>query len=167
MTGTTLEHLKDICRRHIEVLDLIDRETARGDGGDHRSSRAITVDNVNGGHRPTGNAREQALRRLRKDAPALHAQVLAGKKTCHRAKHSQRKIVRRCREIGAMIPVAFPHGGARRNSSSVIHNLKRCGIDPVNESPLWRYLSKLDLKLFDRACEAVANRIAAGPEGGG
>ena len=41
------------------------------------------VDDVN--VRPTGNSRDQAMRRLRKDNPALHAEVLAGKLTAHAA----------------------------------------------------------------------------------
>jgi hypothetical protein len=46
----------------------------RPDGGDNRT----TVDNVHGDERPAGNSEAAALRRLRKDDPALHVKVIAG-----------------------------------------------------------------------------------------
>ncbi len=44
-----------------------------------RKSDNIKVDNVHIDTRPTGNDRQRALRKLRKDSPTLHAEVLAGK----------------------------------------------------------------------------------------
>jgi hypothetical protein len=48
---------------------------------------ALTVDNdqtiINTSDRPTGTSVAAALRRLRKDMPAIHARVLAGEITAH------------------------------------------------------------------------------------
>jgi hypothetical protein len=76
--GATLDQLRGICRGDREALDAIDRATQNAHGvhvGD--------VDNVN--VRPGGNASAAALRRLRKDRPDLHAEVLAGEKSPHAA----------------------------------------------------------------------------------
>lgn len=43
------------------------------------------VDNVNKVVRPDGNARQQALRRLRKSRPDLHKRVLGGELSAHAA----------------------------------------------------------------------------------
>lgn len=43
------------------------------------------VDNVHNSERPTGNSESTALRRLRKDRPDLHAQVLNGELSAHAA----------------------------------------------------------------------------------
>ena len=83
--GTDERTLKNLCRDDIEASDLIDRALQGKPGGDKRSESAITVDNVNNDQRPTGNSRNAALRRLRKDAPALHARVLAGDLSAHAA----------------------------------------------------------------------------------
>ncbi len=47
-------------------------------GGDHKSDN-IKVANSNLDRKPTGTTRQHALRKLRKDSPTLHAEVLAGK----------------------------------------------------------------------------------------
>jgi hypothetical protein len=49
-----------------------------------RSKDRTTVNNVNS-DRPEGNAKAAALRKLRKDAPELHAKVLAKEMTAHAA----------------------------------------------------------------------------------
>ncbi len=46
----------------LELLDLLDQAVRNPHGGDRRSDDAIKVDNVNVG--PTGNAKDQALRRV-------------------------------------------------------------------------------------------------------
>ncbi len=70
-----------ICADDTEVLDLIDRVVQEKPGGDKKSPEyKIIVNNVNNDStRPVGNNRQQALRKLRKDSPTLHAEVLAGK----------------------------------------------------------------------------------------
>ena len=61
----------------VGARDLLDEAVQRP------AHRHADVDNVN--VRPSGNARDQALRRLRKDAPDLHCQVIAGELTPHAA----------------------------------------------------------------------------------
>ena len=63
--------------------DLLDAAVQRQHGGGRKSDR-INVDNVNV-ERPTGNSESAALRRLRKDRPDLHAQVLDGELSAHAA----------------------------------------------------------------------------------
>jgi hypothetical protein len=61
----------------MEARDLIDQAT-RGRQGE----RVDLVDNVNEVTttiRPDGNAKDAALRRLRKDRPDLHEHVIAGR----------------------------------------------------------------------------------------
>jgi hypothetical protein len=68
-----------------EVLDLIDATMQGKRGGDHTSEQSKS-NNVSIAHRPVGNNRQQALRKLRKDSPTLHAEVLAGNLSPHAAK---------------------------------------------------------------------------------
>lgn len=67
----------DLVRRIVEsdkpTLDLLDRVLQNPSG----------VHNINA--RPKGTSEAQALRRLRKDAPELHADVLAGRISAHGA----------------------------------------------------------------------------------
>lgn len=79
--------LQRICADDTEVLDLIDRVVQGKDGGDKKSEQyKTTVDNIHSDTRPTGTTRQRALRKLRKDSPTLHAEVLAGKLSPHAAK---------------------------------------------------------------------------------
>lgn len=77
--GTTERTLRNLCRDDAEIIDLLDRASQRPAG---RPS-IQTGDNVT--LKPGGNAAAQALRRLRKDRPDLHARVLAGELSPHRA----------------------------------------------------------------------------------
>ena len=79
--GTDLRTLKNLCRDDTEALDLVDRVTQGKHGGD-RESTPIKNNIVN---LAPGNSRANALRRLRKDRPDLHSDVLAGKLTAHGA----------------------------------------------------------------------------------
>lgn len=76
--GATMAQIKALCQHEPKVLDAIDRVTQRPVGNPH-----VIGNNVN--DKPEGNTRQQALRRLRKDRPDLHAQVLAGTVSAHRA----------------------------------------------------------------------------------
>jgi hypothetical protein len=73
--GISIDDLKAICtsRADHEALDLIDRVTTAQHGGDHSK-----VDNVSLASASDGNSNTYALRKLRKDAPEIHAQVIAG-----------------------------------------------------------------------------------------
>jgi hypothetical protein len=77
--GTTIEFVRQLIAKDPVALDLLDQATQNRHGGDHSN-----VDNVPVA-RPTGNSAEKALRRLRKDRPDLHAQVLAGSLSPHGA----------------------------------------------------------------------------------
>jgi hypothetical protein len=78
--GATLDLIKRVVASDPEAVDLLDSALQRDVG-----RPAETVDNVNGIERPTGNTQTAALRRLRKDAPELHAEVLAGHLSAHAA----------------------------------------------------------------------------------
>ena len=85
--GTNVRHIKNICRDDAEALDAIDRVMMR-EAGDGKNQHTKCLDNnVNEAKesRPTGNTRSAALRRLRKDRPDLHAKVIAGELSAHRA----------------------------------------------------------------------------------
>lgn len=84
--GTTVQMLKNICRDDDEALSLIDKATQRkaGDWNTHPEPDVI-VDNVNNNIRPTGNTKDAALRRLRKDRADLHEKVIAGEISAHAA----------------------------------------------------------------------------------
>jgi hypothetical protein len=85
--GTNMRVLEAICRHSgdNEAYDMLVRMGAGEGGGDNnpygrngKPNDLITVDIVNSDSRPTGNSAAAALRRLAKDTPELHAQVLAG-----------------------------------------------------------------------------------------
>lgn len=79
--GVTVDLVRRVVGANTVTLDLLDRTLQRPHGGNR-----INVDNVNVEEvRPTGNSKEQALRRLRADAPELHERVLAGELTPHAA----------------------------------------------------------------------------------
>ena len=78
--GTSLETVKRLCKDDKEALDLIDRATQNPTGRPQK-----TIDNVNSFSVPDGNSAAFALRRLRKDAPALHQKVLSGELSPHAA----------------------------------------------------------------------------------
>lgn len=65
----------DLIRRIVaadtEAADLLDRALQV------QPCRPKTFDNVQGSEAPSGNAKGAPLRRLRKDAPELHAEVVA------------------------------------------------------------------------------------------
>lgn len=82
--GVSMDTLRKLCKDDNAALAIIERETQRPHGGDRRSER-FNVDNINVTDRPTGTSKEQALRKLRTDAPELHRQVLDGQLSPHAA----------------------------------------------------------------------------------
>lgn len=60
-----------------KTLDSFDEVTGNPVGTNQH------VDNVNTQGRPMGNARQYALRKLRKDAPEIHQEVIDGDLSCH------------------------------------------------------------------------------------
>lgn len=92
--GASLALVRTLVRDDPVALDLFDQAAQVANGGDRRSEvfsvHNIRTENGDGsgeGHRtsPSGTSREAGLRRLRKDRPDLHAEVLAGALTTHAA----------------------------------------------------------------------------------
>ena len=75
---------EDLVRRIVgsdtEALDLLDQALTGRQG--ERTDLGNIVTKV---ERPEGNSQAKALRRLRKDAPSLHTEVLAGRLSAHAA----------------------------------------------------------------------------------
>ena len=80
--GTTLEILRKIITGNPRALDLYDAAMQRKPGGDRRSD-SFKSDNVTLDKSDRGNSEAYSLRKLRKDAPEIHAEVLAGKISPH------------------------------------------------------------------------------------
>jgi hypothetical protein len=89
--GATIKLIKRICGEDTETLDLIDRVEQRLPGapkGNKNASNSETnIDIINNcsNEIPDGTSRENALRKLRKDRPDLHKEVIAGEKSPHAA----------------------------------------------------------------------------------
>lgn len=76
--GWEIAELKRFCQDDKEALEIIDRETTNPQGRHHDNVMMIP-------RAEQGNAVEYALRKLREDAPSLHRDVIAGKKSPHAA----------------------------------------------------------------------------------
>jgi hypothetical protein len=76
--GTDIDLVRRIVKDDPEVLDLLDRSL-------QRPASAHALYNIQGSEAPTGTSREASLRRLRKDRPDLHAEVLEGSLSAHAA----------------------------------------------------------------------------------
>lgn len=75
--GSDLGLIRRVIGNDVEALDLLDR-ALQNPVGTNVASNNVTS-------QPAGNQRDKALRKLRKDAPELHEQVLAGSLTAHAA----------------------------------------------------------------------------------
>ena len=79
--GADVELIRKIVAGDTQAVDLLDRALQQPVGtNQHREG----VDIINT-QRPTGTSESAALRRLRKDRPDLHAQVLADELSAHAA----------------------------------------------------------------------------------
>lgn len=78
--GASVALLKLISRGDAEAIDLIDGATQTPRG---RPIKNNNVTNLSG--EGVGNSAQQAIRRLRKDRPDLHARVIAGELSPHAA----------------------------------------------------------------------------------
>jgi hypothetical protein len=72
--GADVALVKRLVADDPEALDLLDQALQNPDALHNVQANA-----------PTGNAKDRALRKLRKDAPELHAEVLAGRLSAHAA----------------------------------------------------------------------------------
>lgn len=78
--GASVDLLKRIVANDPVAADLLDQALAGRPG-----ERTDLVDNINEVSKPDGTSKEAGLRRLRKDRPDLHAEVLAGNLSTHAA----------------------------------------------------------------------------------
>lgn len=78
--GIAVEYARRIVGDDKQTLDLLDQALQGRQG-----TRTDLLDNVQEVKAPTGNSESAALRRLRKDRPDLHAQVLNGELSAHAA----------------------------------------------------------------------------------
>jgi hypothetical protein len=76
--GTNVDLVRRVISGDIEAVDRLDQALKNPTG--HPISSVNIID-----ERPRGTSKDYALRRLRKDAPELHADVLAGKLSAHAA----------------------------------------------------------------------------------
>jgi len=83
--GASVPLLKRICADDPEALDLIDRAMGRKGRADKITANVDNIHDSGDLERPSGTSRDSALRKLRKDAPELHAEVLAGRLSAHAA----------------------------------------------------------------------------------
>ncbi|MFJ5785370.1 hypothetical protein [Streptomyces hydrogenans] len=79
--GATVELLRTIVAADEVTLDLLDQALQRP--AHIHQDDLDDVDNIH--VRPSGTSKEAGLRRLRKDRPDLHADVLAGRLSTHSA----------------------------------------------------------------------------------
>ena len=82
--GTSVALIRRIVSDDPKARDLLDQALQRPAGGDTRSHNATNGNNVPNG-RPEGNEAAKALRRLRKDRPDLHQDVIDGRISPHGA----------------------------------------------------------------------------------
>lgn len=82
--GASVELFRRIIADDPEALDLFDRamQNPAGVNLSRSDSDVITIPDSAGGR---GTSKDYALRKLRKDAPELHAEVLAGNLSAHAA----------------------------------------------------------------------------------
>jgi len=89
--GASVALVRTLVQSDALALDLFDRAVQVANGGDRRSE-SFSVYNMHTENEedskrtsPAGTSREAGLRRLRKDRPDLHAEVLAGALSTHAA----------------------------------------------------------------------------------
>lgn len=99
--GSSVAQLHGLCIDDMEARDALDRVTQ------HPAHIHADVNNVNVS-RPMGNGQAQALRRLRKSAPELHAEVLAERLSAHAA-----MVQAGFRQKTVTVPVTRPEAVAR------------------------------------------------------
>lgn len=103
--GSSLAQLRGLCAQDIEARDVLDAQLQK-EG--HPGERTDLGNNVPEVKRPEGNTEAKALRRLRKDRPDLHAQVIAGRVSANWA-----MVEARFRPRTISVPVTRPEAVAR------------------------------------------------------
>lgn len=78
--GASVALVRRVVADDLVAVDLLNQALSGRQG-----ARTDLVDNIHEVPRPDGTSKAAALRRLRKDAPELHAEVLAGHLSAHAA----------------------------------------------------------------------------------
>jgi len=81
--GADIALVRRLVADDVEALDLLDQALLDGSRQGKRNDLVNNINEVT--ERPMGTSRDYALRKLRKDAPELHAEVLAGRLSAHAA----------------------------------------------------------------------------------
>lgn len=86
--NVTVELIDNMVRDDKALVDLIDQAKQKKPGGrnnphgnNQHQAKQVTVDNIHSDQRPSGTSADAALRRLRKERPDLHKQVINREKT--------------------------------------------------------------------------------------
>ena len=101
--GATMDIVRRLVRDDPVTLDLLDRAVQNPVGVNQHSEGLDNIQTL-----PTGTSREAGIRRLRKDRPDLHAEVLAGRLSAHAA-----MVQAGFRHRTATVPVDDPQRAAR------------------------------------------------------
>lgn len=80
--GASIDLVRRVIADDKEALDLLDQALQNPQGGDHSKSDNIRLAQSS---KQAGTSSDYALRKLRKDAPDLHAEVLEGNLSAHAA----------------------------------------------------------------------------------
>lgn len=102
--GSDIDLVRRIAADDTVTLDLLDQILKEGS---RQGERTDIVDNIHE-VRPAGTSQNAAIRRLRKDAPELHADVLAGRISAHGA-----MVKAGFRPKTVSVPVTRPEAVAR------------------------------------------------------
>lgn len=113
--GARVEQIDNLVRDDIELVAMIDEAKKRkpgkpkGANGGNQHSKSLIDDNINNKRwSAAGTSKDAALRKLRKDAPELYKQVIAGEKSPHGA-----MLEAGFRKKTATIPLDKPESVAR------------------------------------------------------
>lgn len=103
--GADIDLVRRVVADDTVTLDLLDQALKEGSRQGKRTDIGNNVPEV---RRPEGNTQAKAIRRLRKDAPELHADVLAGRISAHAA-----MVQAGFRPKTVSVPVTKPEAVAR------------------------------------------------------
>jgi hypothetical protein len=83
--GTDYKMIQRLCAENLETLDLLELVKKKRTHGGNRKSESFKRNNVTFEISKRGNSVEYALKRLRKEKPDLHKQIIEGKLSVNQA----------------------------------------------------------------------------------
>lgn len=107
--GTTLETFRNLIKHDVEALDLYDRAVKESERQGERTDLHDIIREVQQATLDYGTSEQYALRKLRDDAPTLHASVIKGELSPHAA-----MVQAGFRKPTATVPTHDPEAAARR-----------------------------------------------------